>query len=184
MQKEILLNPVKASPELFLKLEKKKLIRMIRPLKKTLETRTKTGAVSRFYTSSGASGTHALISVGKRTRDVKLSWHDDNEDVLLINPMGLKFNKLYLVLSLLKKTALLKKLSSQTLSAKDFLAVELEFDNPRLSFFIMLKKTVHCEITCGGAGRHPVFFVSEASRLKDNKIKTKNYDIRLLTEKK
>lgn len=184
MKKEILLTPLKASLSLFLDLEKKKLIRLIRPDRKTLETKTKTGAVSRFYTSSRESGTHTLMSVGKRTETVKLSCHDGNEDFLLINPSGLKFKKLYLVISLYKKNALLKKIASQTLSSGDFLAVELKFNDPELSFFIMLKNTVHCELTCGGSGQHPVFFVSEPSNLKNGTIKTKNYNIRLLTEKK
>ncbi|MDR1196284.1 MAG: hypothetical protein LBL00_07405 [Endomicrobium sp.] len=179
MKKEILLKPEKASLSLFLKLEKKKLIRLIRPLKKTIETRTKTGAVERFYTSRSKNGSHTFMSVGKRTEDIKLSFHDDNEEFLLINPLNLKFKKLYLVISYLKKKDFFKKAENNALSAKDFAAIELEFNNPALSFFIMLKDTVHCETTDNSGGQHPVFFVTEASRLKDNKIRMKNFDIRL-----
>ncbi|MDR2426176.1 MAG: hypothetical protein LBD46_03205 [Endomicrobium sp.] len=103
MKKEILLKPKKASLDLFLSLEKKKLIRLIRPLKKTVETKIKTGSVGRFYTSSSKFGAHTLMSVGKRNEEIKFSCHDDNEDFLLINPLGLKFKKLYLILSYLKK---------------------------------------------------------------------------------
>lgn len=184
MKKEILLIPKKASLNLFLNLEKKKLIRLIRPLRATVETKTKTGAVSRFYTSSEKSGPHTLISVGKRAQDIRLSFHEDNEDFFLINPLNLKFKKLYLVLSCLKKKEFLKKLDSQKITEKDFIAVELEFNNPSLSFFIMLKNTVHCEITDNAKGQHPVFFVSEPARLKSNKIKTRNYNIKISTEKK
>ena len=184
MKKEILLKPEKVSEKLFLKLEKLKLIKLIRPTKKTLETKTKTGAVSRFYTSSPKSGSHTIMSVGKRSEKIRFSWHNDNEDFLLLNPENLKFKKLYLIVSYLKKKDFLKKLISETLSEKDFTAVELEFNNPKLSFFIMLKNTVHCEITKKTKGQHPVFFVSESSRLKDNKILTKNYNISLSTENK
>jgi hypothetical protein len=184
MKKEILLKPEKVSLSLFLRLEKKKLIRLIRPLKKTIETRTKTGAAERFYTSRSKHGSHTFMSVGKRTEDIKLSCHDDNEEFLLINPLNLKFKKLYLIVSYLKKKDFLKKSESAALSSKDFAALELEFNNPALSFFIMLKDTIHCEMTDKSEGQHPVFFVTEASRLKDNKIRMKNFNIQLSAEKK
>jgi hypothetical protein len=184
MKKEIILKPKKASVNLFLELEKFKLIKLIRPARKTIETKTKTGAASRLYTSCTNSGTYTLMSVGKRTQDIKLSCHDDNEDFLLINPLGLKFKKLYLIVSYLKKTDFLKKLAAGKISSKNFAAIELEFDNPQLSFFIMLKNTVHCEITDASKGQHPVFFVAEPSQIKDDKIKTKGFNIRLSTENK
>ena len=184
MKKEILLKPEKVSEKLFLKLEKLKLIKLIRPDRKTLETKTKTGTVSRFYTSSAKSGSHTIMSVGKRSEKIKFSWHDDNEDFLLLNPENLKFKKLYLLVSYLKKKDFLKKLVSENLSQKDFTAIELEFNNPKLSFFIMLKNTIHCEVTDNSKGQHPIFFVSESSKLKDNKIMIRNYNILISTENK
>ncbi|MDR1695751.1 MAG: hypothetical protein LBR69_03865 [Endomicrobium sp.] len=179
MKKEILLKPVKAGLKLFEDLEKRKLIKLIKPSKAAVETKTKTGAVSRFYASKPKYGTHTLICVGKRTQNIRLSWHDDNEDFLLINPLNLKFKPLYLIVSFLKKTEFLKKFYAGKLAQKDFIAAELEFNNPKLSFWTMLKNTVHCEITNGAKGQHPVFFVSEPSKLKDNKLKPEFYDIKL-----
>jgi hypothetical protein len=179
MKKEIILKPVAANVELFKNLEKRKLIKLLRPAGKTIETRTKTGAVSVFYKSRAEFGTHALMCVGKRTEDIRLSYHDDNEDFILINPARMKFKKLYLILSLLKKSAFLKKFLSGMLAPKDLIAVTLKFDNPELSFFTMLKGTVHCEVTDGSKGQHPVFFVSEPSRLKDNKLTRSLYDIKM-----
>ena len=179
MKKEIVLKPVKASLKLFEELEEKKLIRLLRPTKKTVNTKTKTGAVSRIYVSSEKYGSHALICVGKRSADIRLSYHDDNEDFILLNPLGLKLKKLYLILSLLKKNKFLKKFYSQKLENKDLISVELKFNDPLLSFFTMLKGSVHCEITDNSKGQHPVFFVSEPSRLKDNKLTRSLYNIRL-----
>jgi len=71
MKKETLLEPRKASLNLFTELEKLKLIKLIRPAKKTLET--KTGAVSRFCVSSAKSGARTLMGAGKKTQDIKLS---------------------------------------------------------------------------------------------------------------
>ncbi|MCL2484663.1 MAG: hypothetical protein FWF00_02815 [Endomicrobia bacterium] len=179
MKQEIVLNPVKANLKLFENLEKKKLIKLIKPSKAAITTKTKTGAVSRFYTSKPEYGTHTLMCVGKRNQNIRLSWHEDNEDFILINPSGLKFKPLYLIVSLFKKTKFLKKFYSGKLTSKDLLAIELEFNNPKLSFWTMLKHTVHCEITNDEREQHPVFFVTESSKLKDHKLTTKIYDITL-----
>lgn len=183
MKTKIVLKPQKASAKLFDFLEKQKLIKIIKPSRSALETKTKTGTVARFYTSSVKSGSHTLICVGKRATEIKLSWHEDNEDFFLINPTNIKYKKLYLIIAKLKKTDFLKKFSSGNITEKDFLAVELEFNNPKLSFFTMLKNAVHCEITDNKNGQHPVFFVAEPSHLKDNKIVNKLYNISLFTEK-
>ncbi|MDR1941662.1 MAG: hypothetical protein LBQ47_04990 [Endomicrobium sp.] len=183
MKKEIILKPVKASEKLFKDFEKKKLIKLFRPTLKTISTKTKTGAVSRLYSSRKIFGTHSLMCVGKRTTDIRLSYHDDNEDLILLNPLGMKFKKLYFIVSALKKTQFLKKFLSGLLSPKDLTAVELEFNDPALSFFTVLKGTVHCEITDASKKQHPIFFVSEPSRLKDNKLSAFLYDIRISPEK-
>ena len=61
------------------------------------------------------------------------------------------------------------------LKDKDFVTVEICFNNPNLSFFSVLKGTVHCEIIDKNQQKqHPVFFASEASELKNNKIKHNN----------
>jgi hypothetical protein len=184
MKKEIFLKPQNASLKLFNELEKRKLVRLMRPTKKTVETKTKTGAVSRFYNSSPKYGSHTLLCVGKRSVAIKMCFHEDNEDFLLLNPTGLKFKNLYLIISLLKKNDYLKKLNSGKISAADFIAVKTNFNDPETSFFTMIKNTVHCEITDDAHGQHPVFFISEPSCLKNNKINNKNYNIRLATEKK
>lgn len=180
MKTEIYLKPVKANIALFKKLEKQKLIQLFIPTKKTIETKTKTGAVSKFYSSDKKFGAHSLMCVGKRTLQARLSRHEDNEDFLLINPLNLKLKKLFLIIGLPKGAKFLKKFYSGKLSEKDLLAIELEFNNPRLSFFTMLKGSFHCEITEDKKGQHPVFFVTESSNLKDDKLPQKYYDIKIL----
>ncbi len=183
MKIDIALTPKKASSILMSDLEKRKLIKLIYPPRAAIETKTKTGTVSRFYTSNIKFGTHTLLCIGKRSTNIKLSWHEDNEDFLLINPLNVKFKKLYLIVALLKQKEFVKKFSAGKITQKDLTAVELEFNNPKLSFFTMLKNTVHCEVTENADGQHPVFFVSEPSNLKDNKLSSKIYNISLATEK-
>lgn len=180
MKKEIILKPVKASTKLFNKLEKLNLIKTMTPPKEIINTRTKTGAVSTFYKTQDVFGTHTLLCVGKRTTDIGFSYHDDNEDLILINPLNLKFKKMYLVVSYLKKDEFLKKYNDEKITNKDLLAIELEFNNPKLSFFTVLKQTVHCEVTQDKKGQHPIFFVAEPSMLVDNKISNDLYNFKIM----
>jgi len=183
---EINFTPQKATAALFKKLEAKGLIKRMLPSKKALESKTRTGVVDVFYNSRTANGAHKLICVGKRSEKIKFSWHADNEDFLLIKPPKLKYKPLYMVIALCKIKEFLKK----DLGPKDFVCIELNFNDPYTSFFTMLKGTVHAELTAAGGnrvvragvargGQHPVFFVTEPSKLKDNKLKIKNYSFRI-----
>lgn len=171
----IVLKPVKVTPLLLADLEKRKLLRLLKPSRKIIETRTETGAVDTFYASSPAHGTHKLIGVGKRSTEINLSYHPDNEDFLLVNATGLRFKPLYLVIAYDKYAVFLRKMKSGRLSAADIVVLDMPYNDPRASFFTMLKGTVHCEVTSKGSGQHPVFFVAEPSRLKMNYVVSERY---------
>ena len=174
---QITLKPVKSSAKVFKYLEKKGLISVLKPTDKALKTRTKTGTVDILYTSNKRFGSHRLMCIGKRTKKVQLCYHFDNEDFIFINPGNIDYQKLYLIFALDKIDAFSKKLSKNLLSSKDFVAVEIVYNDPNLSFFTMLKKTVHCEVVKDEDKQHPVFFVTESSDLKNNKIKHKDLTI-------
>ncbi len=169
----IKLKPVKSSIKIFNFLEKKGLISVLKPTAKAIKTRTKTGTVDILYTSNKRFGSHRLMCIGKRTKKIQLCYHLDNEDFMFINPTNIDYQKLYLIFALDKIDTFNKKLSKNLLSSKDFVAVEIVYNDPRLSFFSMLKKTVHCEVVKEEDKPHPVFFVGESSKLKNNKIKHK-----------
>ena len=174
---QIMLKPVKASIKIFKYLEKKGLISVLKPTDKAIKTRTKTGTVDILYTSNKRFGSHRLMCIGKRTKKVQLCYHFDNEDFIFINPLKIDYQKLYLVFALDKIDVFSKKLSKSLLNKKDFIAVEIVYNDPNLSFFTMLKKTVHCEVVKDEDKQHPVFFVTESSNLKNNKIKHKDFSI-------
>ena len=173
----IKLKPVKASIKVFNFLEKKGLISVLKPTDKAIKTRTRTGTVDILYTSNKKFGSHRLMCIGKRTKKVQLSYHLDNEDLLFINPSNVDYQKLYLIFALDKIDGFSKKLSKNLLNNKDFMAIEIVYNNPNLSFFTVLKKTVHCEVVKDEDKQHPVFFVAESSDLKNNKIKHKDLAI-------
>lgn len=174
---QITLKPVKSSTKIFNFLEKKGLISVIKPTGKAIKTRTKTGTVDILYTSNKKFGSHRLMCIGKRTKKVQLCYHFDNEDFMFINPLNTDYQKLYLVFALDKIDIFNKKLSENLLTGKDFVAVEIVYNDPKLSFFTMLKKTVHCEVVKDEDKQHPVFFVAESSNLKNNKIRHKDLKI-------
>ena len=174
---QITLKPVKSSTKVFKFLEKKGLISVLKPTDKALKTRTKTGTVDILYTSNKRFGSHRLMCIGKRTKKVQLCYHFDNEDFIFINPGNIDYQKLYLIFALDKIDVFSKKLSKNLLSSKDFVAVEIVYNDPNLSFLKKKKKTVHCEVVKDEDKQHPVFFVTESSDLKNNKIKHKDLTI-------
>jgi hypothetical protein len=173
----IKLKPVKSSIKVFNYLEKKGLISVLKPTNKAIKTRTRTGTVDILYTSNKKFGSHRLMCIGKRTKKVQFSYHLDNEDLLFINPSNVDYQKLYLIFALDKIDVFNKKLSKNLLNNKDFIAIEIVYNNPNLSFFTVLKKTVHCEVVKDEDKQHPVFFVTESSDLKNNKIKHKDLTV-------
>jgi hypothetical protein len=174
---QITLKPVKSNKKIFNFLEKKGLISVLKPTDKAFNTRTKTGTVDILYTSKKSFGSHRLMCIGKRTKKVQLCYHLDNEDLIFLNPQNVDYQKLYLVFALDKTDVFFKKLTENSLTKKDFIAVEIVYNDPLLSFFTILKKTVHCEVVKDEDKQHPVFFVAESSCLKNNKIKHKDLNI-------
>ena len=174
---QITIKPIKSSVKVFNFLKKKGLISVLKPTNKAIKTRTKTGTVDILYTSNKRFGSHRLMCIGKRTKKVQLCYHLDNEDFIFIKPGNIAYQKLYLVFALDKIDIFARKLSKNILSNKDFIAVEVVYNDPNLSFFTMLKKTVHCEVVKEEDKPHPVFFVAESSKLKNNKIKHKDLKI-------
>jgi hypothetical protein len=174
---QITLKPVKSSIKVFNYLEKKGFVARLKPTRKTIDTRTKTGAVDILYTSNKNFGAHRLMCIGKRNKKVQMTYHLDNEDLIFLNPYNDDYQKLYIVFALDKIDFFNKKLSKNLLTNKDFIAVEIVFNDPNLSFFTILKKTVHCEVVKDENKQHPIFFVAESSKLKNNKIKHKNLKI-------
>ena len=179
---QITLKPVKSSIKILNYLETKGLITRLKPTKKAINTRTKTGTVDILYTSNKKFGSHRLMCIGKRNTKIQMTYHLDNEDLFFLNPSNVDYQKLYIVFALDKIDAFSKKLSKNNLTNKDFIAIEIVYNDPNLSFFTIFKKTVHCEVVKDENKQHPIFFVAESSNLKNNKIKHKELKIVVVGE--
>ncbi len=171
------LKPQSASPRILAFLEKKNLIRMLNPPKKVLASQATNGAMQTIYCSHRRWGAHRLICVKKNSEAVKLSFHPDNEEFILINNNGAKFRPLCIIMGLLKQKELADKLKNCRLTEDDFIAVVFEHNDHKTCIFTMLRDTVHCEVALPGAGEGPVFFVAEPSRLQLKSFRTKGYKL-------
>ena len=170
--KTIRLRPVRFTRRILSYLDRKGLVRPLRPALKVKKCRDPKGAVGNIYVSGLVHGGHKLISIRCTTMSemIVLNSHPDNEEFILLSPDAHKYSPLYMVISLCKHGLLEKKIRSGSVSHKDFLAVELVYNDPVLSVFTMLKGTVHFEAAVKSRKEAPVFFVSEPSRLRMDKI--------------
>jgi len=84
---------------------------------------------------------------------------------------------MYLIIGLHKHAVIERKAGMKKLSSNDFMALELVFNDPRLSIFTMLKGTVHFEVASKAGEQTPIFFVSEPSRLKLDFLSLSGYKI-------
>ena len=174
----ISIKPKKLTPAVLKMLQKKGLVKTFTPSKKLMAK--KGPAIDLFYATDIKYGSHKLICVKKGDVDIELNWHTDNEDVIAINPLDIKYKPMYFIVSLHKKDRFKALVKQRKLKSKDILALEVEFNNPKVCVFTVLKGAVHCEVTKKGRGADPVFFVTEPTNLvmetadmKDIKIELK-----------
>lgn len=159
------LKPVTITEEIIKSLERRKLIKSLKPSNNLARIKQGTGRVETSYVSAPDYGTHKLICVGLNSDKINLNSHSDNEEFIIINGNGHTYKPLYMVIGLYKHEVIEEKAVSNKLSANDFIALRMRYNHPATCVFTMLKDTPHCELTPKGSGRPPVFFVSEPSNL-------------------
>ncbi len=86
---------------------------------------------------------------------------------------------MYLALSELSAEDLAGKAHEGTLSAADFLAVRVKYNDPETSFFVMLKGVPHGEGISDAQGKPPSFYVTESIGLPNNVRDLGNYCLRV-----
>lgn len=169
---EIRIQPV--NEEIMTNLESKNLIRRLLPTQKIITTPENEVGVETFYTTDHKFGPHMVICVGFNKSVVDMAYHSDNEDFICINE-GRKQKPLVLVIALEKVQEFQKLISAGQLTENHILALELKFNDPRLSFFTMHGFTPHCEWTPPGDDPANVFYVAEPHDLDANHISLGDY---------
>lgn len=160
------LRPRAFTPAILAFLAQRGLIRPLVPTPDVLRCRRQSGAAETIYASAAKHGTHKLICVRCTTGPIRLNYHEDNEEFILIHSRARLFNPLYMIIGLHKYEIMRFRADRGTLAASDFMALTLKYNDPAVSIFTMLKDTVHFEIAAAGRRQAPVFFVTEPSRLR------------------
>ncbi len=178
--KTIRLKPVDATEKIMLRLERKGLIRTLRPTAKILRRTHRDGLVDTIYSSPVEHGTHKLICVrSDNAARIMLNSHPHHEEFIIINNTGRKLKPVCMILALRKHRDLERKAKSGKLSARDFMMLRLKYNDHRTCIFTMLKDTVHCEISEPGRGRPSIFFVSEPTNLPMHDANLAGYTIKV-----
>lgn len=175
----IILQPVEMNKEIMQELEKRGLIYRIAPGLHNLNPDQGEALVKTIYECKEEYGPHKLISVTiNRTEFTTFGTHPDTEDFLLIGDPNTK--PLYLVIALCKKDELERKIGEKTVSAKDFVALKVKYNDPEISFFSMLKDVPHGEAVGDEEGKPASFYVTEAKNLTRDLIDFHGYKLKII----
>jgi hypothetical protein len=117
-----------------------------------------------LYKTEPRYGGHMLLFVSLNLLEGKLNYHPGNEEVFLINPYE-RTKPLIWVFGLKKRAEIEAKIANNTLTAADFAAYEMPFNDWQLSCFTVLAGTLHYEITLPGPEPNPYFWVGESGEL-------------------
>ena len=164
MTKELCIRVRPVTEEAMSMLEERGLLQRLFPPEEVLRTAEGVVQVATMYITDPQFGSHMLICVAFNKSEVELLTHPDNEEFILINE-GREQKPLILVVGLHPEPEFQRLVSTGQLTTEDIWALEMRFNDPRLSFFTMNALTPHCEWTTPGPGPANVFFVTEPSRL-------------------
>ena len=164
--KTIKLRPVNATDKVLLRLERRGLIRTLRPTARILRRVSVNGLVDTIYASPVEHGTHKLICVrSDNAGRIMLNSHPHNEEFMLINNTGLKLKPVFMIIGLHGHKEIRRKVKAGSLTARDFILLRFKYNDPKTCVFTMLKDSLHCEFSEPGPGRPSIFFVSEPTNL-------------------
>ena len=173
--KTIRLKPVRVTKQLLRRLEQRGLITTLKATPGCL----KESRVDLIYKTAEKYGPQKLICVGKMDLNIQMTVHGDKEELLILTSTPKKYKPLYLIVAMDKINVFRKKVKNGALKAKDIMAIELKYNDPATSIFMMNGNVPHCEVTVAGRGQHPLFFVTEPAELSFKIIDTQNYKLEM-----
>lgn len=174
--KALRLKPINVTDKILLRLERRGLIRTLRPTAKILRRTSRDGLVDTVYSSPVEHGTHKLICVrSDNAGRIMLNSHPHHEEFMLINNTGLKLKPVLMLIGLHKHKEIERKAKAGSLTAGDFILLRLKYNDYKTCVFTMLKDSPHCELSEPGPGRPSIFFVSEPTDLPMHNVDTAGY---------
>ncbi|MGY4384268.1 hypothetical protein ACVWYN_001294 [Pedobacter sp. UYP24] len=176
-KKVLWLEPFEMTAELMQRLEDKKLIIRLSPGSHDLEVPEGETKCKVLYTPLDGYGPHKIMSVTvNRIGFQEFGTHPDNEDFYMIGG-GPLTKPLYLVIALCLKDELNEKVKKNQVSAADFVALKVKYNDPQVSFFTMLKNVPHGESIGAGIGKPASFYVTESRDMTDVDTAMGDYEL-------
>jgi hypothetical protein len=176
MKQLIVLRPVAMNKEVMQQLEAKNLIRRMAPGVPVPNAAPGQTVCKPVHCSLEEYGPHKLVHITvNRMELTEFGTHPDNEDFFMIGDTNTK--PLYLVIALCLKDELDKKIQQHTLSADDFIALQVKHNDAEVSFFTMLKDVPHGEAIGRGTGKPSSFYVTVGRDLPDADTNMGNFEL-------
>ena len=149
---DLALEPVPMTPKLMAHLEELGLIIRLRPGGHDLAAQPGETLGESIYESADRYGRHKLIAVTvNRAEFAAFGTHLDNEEFLLIgNPDS---QPMYLAVARCLRPEFEDKVKTGRLTAADLVLIECRYNDPEVSFFVMLADVPHGEAIVPAAGK-------------------------------
>lgn len=164
MSTPLCLKPQKMTPSLMEQLEREGLIRRLAPGRDDLDAAPGETLGGDLYQPKEGYGPHKLITVTvNRESFAAFGTHPDNEEFWMIGDPDRR--PLYLAIARMDRPALEEKLRAGTVTPQDFVLLEMCYNDPQVSFFVMLAGIPHGEAVAPGTGTPPSFYVTESRDL-------------------
>ena len=175
-RREIRLKPVVMTGPVMQSLEDRGLIIRLGPGRHRPAAPAGQNVDEPLYSSGEGYGPHKLIAVTINSDDLAdFGTHPENEEFLLLGSP--RCRPLFLVVALHRREELERIVRERRLAASDFLALRVRFNDPQVSFFVMLKHTPHGEASPAGRGGLPSFYVTESRDLPVERLALEGYSL-------
>ena len=175
--KRIEIRARRATVELMDQMEKRGLLRRLRPSGACLSVNEGDQVVEQVELAKKGTGPWQMLAVAcNRVKLDHLAAHSDIESWLFFSAEPTMKPLLYVVAAC-RAEEFERKVNDGSLSADDLIALELSPNDPETSFFTVPGGVMHDELTYPGPGTGPVFFVPEPSEMAHRSVSLESYDI-------
>jgi hypothetical protein len=171
---DLLMKPVEMSPGVMQDLADRGLIVRMRPGAHELHVQPGETRAEPIYVPADGFGPHKLITVTvNREGFAGFGTHPDNEEFLLIgNP---ETKPMYLAVALCLREELEEKVRTGRLHAADLVLLRCRYNDPEVSFFVMLRDVPHGEAIVEAELPPATFYVTESRDLPLDLVEMRKY---------
>ncbi len=175
----LVLQPVRPTPALMQELEDQGLILRLAPRHHEAQVKAGEAKGTRLYQAGSEHGGHMLLACTINQAGLqRFGHHLEREEFLLIGDATRE--PLYLAIFRGQHPALEAKIQSKTLTAEDFICLQVVWNDPDVSFFTMLAGVPHGECVLRETERPPSFYVTEPTGITLEKTDFGSYQLEII----